>query len=144
MVKVLPKEGHVGGLPHAGSHVFQALPHGDRSRPGSPCARGPVGISPGPLASDLLSAHAEAKYLSFRNGIDANVFPCLGEHDGCQRLMREISLKDGFLPHTWLVATDAFDQNLEYCGTIQGIRDRSGLGAIRKTSARPRNIAAKG
>ncbi len=91
-----------------------------------------------PWRSDLLSAHAEAKYLSFRNGIDANVFPCLGEHDGCQRLMREISLKDGFLPGTtWLIATDGFDQPLEYCGTIQGIRDRSGLGAIQNLGTTP-------
>ena len=30
----------------------------------------------------LLDAFAEAKYLSFRGEIDANVFPCLG--DGCR------------------------------------------------------------
>lgn len=92
---------------------------------------------------DLLEAHAEAKYLSFRNGIDSNVFPCLGEADGCLRLMREISQKDGFLPQaTWLVATAAGDQPpesgiLEYCGTIQGIRDRSGLGAIQNLGTTP-------
>ena len=45
-----------------------------------------------------------AKYLSFHSEIDANVFPCLGEYDGCVRLMQEISRKDGFLPEaTWLV-----------------------------------------
>ena len=52
---------------------------------------------------ELLAGHAEAKYLSFRNEIDADVFDCLAELDGCQRLMHEISLKDGFLPEaTWL------------------------------------------
>ncbi len=36
--------------------------------------------------------------VSFRGEIDANVFPCLGELDGCRRLMREIVRKPGFLP----------------------------------------------
>ena len=40
-----------------------------------------------PWDESLLEAHAEAKYLSFRLEIDANVFPCLGELHGCQRLM---------------------------------------------------------
>ncbi len=87
---------------------------------------------------DLLEAHADAKYQSFRNGIDSNVFPCLGDADGCLRLMREISHKDGFLPQaTWLVATDTVDGPREYCGTIQGIRDRSGLGAIQNLGTTP-------
>jgi ribosomal protein S18 acetylase RimI-like enzyme len=93
-----------------------------------------------PWRPELLSAHAEAKYLSFRNGIDATVFPCLGDHDGCIRLMREISLKEGFLPDaTWLAvhsapgAPDGFD----CCGTIQGIRDRAGLGAIQNLGITP-------
>ena len=52
----------------------------------------------------LLDAFAEAKYLSFRGEIDANVFPCLGELDGCRRLMQEIVRKPGFLPETtWLL-----------------------------------------
>ena len=38
----------------------------------------------------LLDRHAEVKYLSFRDEIDACVFPCLGDRYGCQRLMREI------------------------------------------------------
>ena len=103
-----------------------------------PEAEVPVGYRLVAWRSDLLLAHAEAKYLSFRNGIDANVFPCLGDHEGCQRLMREISLKDGFLPGaTWLAVTEGFDQPLEYCGTIQGIRDRSALGAIQNLGTTP-------
>src|SRR5688572_18955890 len=51
----------------------------------------------------LLYDHADVKFLSFRDEIDADVFDCLGELDGCQRLMREISEKDGFVPSaTWL------------------------------------------
>ena len=49
-----------------------------------------------------MEAHADVKYLSFRTEIDANVFPCLGDCDGCLRLMHEIRQKPGFLPEaTW-------------------------------------------
>jgi ribosomal protein S18 acetylase RimI-like enzyme len=103
-----------------------------------PAPEVPPGYRLVPWRTDLLSAHAEAKFQSFRNGIDSNVFACLGEHDGCLRLMREISHKDGFLSGaTWLAATDGFDQPLEYCGTIQGIRDRAGLGAIQNLGTTP-------
>jgi len=48
-------------------------------------------------------AHAEAKYSSFRGEMDSQVFPCLGEREGCERLMSEIEARDGFLPEgTWL------------------------------------------
>ena len=64
----------------------------------------PAGYRFLPWEPSLLEAFAEAKYLSFRDEIDANVFPCLGELAGCRRLMPEISQKPGFLPEaTWLV-----------------------------------------
>ncbi len=87
----------------------------------------------------LLPIHAETKFLSFRTEIDANVFPCLGEHEGCLRLMNEISQKDGFLPGaTWLIAYDwRAGQSPEYCGTIQGIRDRHGFGAVQNLGIIP-------
>ena len=40
---------------------------------------------------DRLADHAEAKFLSFRHEIDADVFSCLGDSDGCFKLMEEIS-----------------------------------------------------
>ena len=81
-----------------------------------------------PWAPSLVEAFAEAKYLSFRDEIDANVFPCLGELAGCRRLMNEIARKPGFLPEaTWLaVYTDPDTRQEESCGTVQGIRDRTG------------------
>lgn len=88
----------------------------------------------------LLESHAEAKYQSFRAEIDANVFPCLGDWAGCQRLMHEIRNKQGFLPGaTWLLAHDAADGTgtVEYCGTVQGIRDYAGLGAIQNLGVTP-------
>ncbi|HTQ39127.1 MAG TPA: GNAT family N-acetyltransferase [Pirellulales bacterium] len=150
----------------------------------------PVGYHFVPWASSRLEAHAEAKYHSFRDEIDSNVFPCLGDFAGCLRLMEEIAAKPGFLPEaTWLVAhtdddvrfdgqidfsrmnhvsvagiceTDTNDgygassrnvvpirrDNLRllngnsntamhYCGTVQGVFDRSGMGAIQNLGVVP-------
>jgi ribosomal protein S18 acetylase RimI-like enzyme len=75
---------------------------------------------------ELLERHAEVLYYSFCDEIDAKVFPSLGNRQGCLSLMGEISRKPGFLPEaTWLVA-----HGEDYCGTIQGIRERTGQGAI--------------
>lgn len=90
----------------------------------------PEGYQLIPWAPSLTDAFAQAKYLSFRNEIDAGVFPCLAEFEGCRRLMREITRKPGFLPEaTWLVVRESGGRR-ESCGTVQGIRDRHGLGAI--------------
>lgn len=85
----------------------------------------------------LVDCHAHAKFLSFRNELDANVFACLGEMDGCSRLMSEIAHKEGFLPDaTWLVACDLGSQP-EFVGTIQGIRDANDLGAVQNLGIVP-------
>jgi hypothetical protein len=89
-------------------------------------------------SDSLLETHAETKYLSFRSEIDSNVFPCLGEQAGCLRLMQEIRQKPGFLPEaTWLVAHKLPNGDEEYCGTIQGILDRSGMGAVQNLGIVP-------
>ncbi len=87
----------------------------------------------------LLSHHADVKYRSFCGQIDAQIFPCLGEMEGCHRLMEEISRKRGFLPEaTWLLSWRGDrDEAREYCGTIQGIRDRGGYGAIQNLGIVP-------
>ena len=91
----------------------------------------------------MLDAFAETKYLSFRGEIDSNVFPCLGELAGCRRLMSEIAQKPGFLAEaTWLVEytpeyTASSRRGVEYCGTIQGVRDYAGLGAIQNLGITP-------
>ncbi len=98
-----------------------------------------------PWDSALMVAHAEAKYLSFRTEIDANVFPCLGDYDGCLRLMTEISRKDGFLNGaTWLMALESDVSTVDdvgsmYVGTIQGIRDRVGFGAVQNLGITPQH-----
>jgi ribosomal protein S18 acetylase RimI-like enzyme len=85
-----------------------------------------------PWHESLLDAFARAKFLSFRDEFDTNVFPCLGEFEGCQRLMAEIVGKPGFLPEaTWLIVRPPSPgARPEYCGTVQGVRDQRGRGAI--------------
>jgi ribosomal protein S18 acetylase RimI-like enzyme len=81
----------------------------------------------------LLEPHADVKYYSFQDEIDSCVFPSLSNRQGCSYLMREICRKSGFLAEaTWLVAcADG------YCGTVQGVRERSGLGAIQNLGVMP-------
>ena len=92
-----------------------------------------------PWEESLLDAFARAKYRSFRNELDANVFPCLSEFEGCRRLMAEIVRKPGFLPEaTWLAVYSPGGQSRpEYCGTVQGVRDKHGLGAIQNLGIAP-------
>jgi len=93
----------------------------------------------------LLAAHAEAKYQSFRGEIDANVFPCLGDRDGCERLMNEIAGREGFLPEaTWLLAwQDPRSRALAYCGTIQGIHNGRGVGSVQNLGVTPAHRGRK-
>ncbi len=92
----------------------------------------PLGYRLIPWRDDLIEAHADVKYQCFQKEIDAEVFPCLGEFPGCLKLMTEISRKPGFLSEaTWLLANVSQTGHvIEYCGTVQGIRDRTGFGAI--------------
>lgn len=81
-------------------------------------------------SSGLVDAHAEAKFQSFCYEIDANVFPCLGEREGCLRLMREIAKRDGFLREaTWLLVYESGADDFDCCGTVQGVKDAD-FGAI--------------
>ena len=80
----------------------------------------------------LVEAHAHAKHMSFQNEIDCNVFPCLGNADGCERLMNEISSRSGFVPEaTWLMTwTDPVSERTESIGTVQGIREQKDVASI--------------
>ncbi len=95
----------------------------------------PIGYRLVPWHSSLTMVHAQVKYHSFQGGIDAQVFPCLGELEGCQRLMSEIKAKEGFIPEaTWLVEyVGAGIHHAEYCATIQAVK-------IQKYKANVQNI----
>jgi ribosomal protein S18 acetylase RimI-like enzyme len=86
-----------------------------------------------PWDESLVEHHAEVKFHSFHEEIDATVFPSLSHRPGCVNLMSEIRRRHGFLPEaTWLVACGDC-----CCGTVQGIRERSGRGAIQNLGVIP-------
>jgi ribosomal protein S18 acetylase RimI-like enzyme len=104
----------------------------DLNRP-LPEARLPDGFDWLPYDDRLLDAHAEAKFLSFRHELDSQVFPSLGHPAGCKELMRAIRCRPGFCPQaTWLIAGP--DGGV---GTVQGLRDESGFGAIQNLGVVP-------
>jgi ribosomal protein S18 acetylase RimI-like enzyme len=82
----------------------------------------------------LLETHSRALFGSFDQELDTKVFPSLSTAAGCYLLMSEIRRKPGFLPDaTWMIANGAGP-----CGTVQGIRERSGCGAIQNLGVAPR------
>jgi hypothetical protein len=87
----------------------------------------------------LLREHARVKWQSFRNEIDANVFPCLGDRDGCLQLMRDIAGRHNFVPEaTWLLQN--FDPRLgtwTSVGTVQGVRNDHIEGSIQNLGIIP-------
>jgi len=86
----------------------------------------------------MIDAHARTKFWAFRDELDAIVFSCLGSLDGCRRLMREIRGKSGFLPAaTWLIARGSTPESLQWCGTIQGVAEKHGVGMIQNVGIVP-------
>lgn len=82
---------------------------------------------------DLVWVHADVKFASFRDEVDSQVFPSFQTLAGCQGLMRAIRDKPGFCPPaTWLVTTPDGP-----VGTVQGIRDAQGFGAIQNIGVVP-------
>ena len=82
--------------------------------------------------------HALVKHRSFRDEVDAEVFPSLGEYPGCQRLMRDISQQAGFLgPSTWLIIHDGEGGASCDCGTIQGLSQSAQVGSIQNVGVVP-------
>lgn len=87
----------------------------------------------------LAPAHAQVKFESFTNEIDADVFESLSHADGCRQLMRDISHHDGFVAAaTWLIR---FEGN-EFAGptpvaTIQGLRRNQRVGSIQNVGVLP-------
>lgn len=88
---------------------------------------GPVaGFAFVPWDDGLLDLHAEVKYRCFQGELDGEVFTNLSGRTGCQLLMRAIRESAGFCPQaTWLATTPAGS-----VGTVQGLFDEAGFGAI--------------
>jgi len=86
-----------------------------------------------PWSYELLEAHAEMLFGSFHQEIDAHVFPSLGDRQGSLCLMIEMTRKRGFLPEaTWLLLGPVGP-----CGTVQGLRERDGVGSIQNIGILP-------
>jgi ribosomal protein S18 acetylase RimI-like enzyme len=93
----------------------------------------PVGYYWVPWNESLLDSHAEVMVASFHDEIDSIIFPSLGNRQGSQCLMAEIRHRSGFIREaTWLLASPE-----GYCGTVQGLRERTGLGAIQNLGVTP-------
>ena len=86
-----------------------------------------------------MERHAWVKYRSFESEIDSRVFRCLGEIDGCRRLMNEIVNQKTFLPEaTWLISYYPKDgSGTVDCGTIQGLAHSKVLGAVQNIGVIP-------
>ena len=92
-----------------------------------------------PWHSLLLQRHAHVKWRSFRHDLDGRVFPCLSDHDGCRKLMSEITRQPKFCDRaTWMVV---FQPEPEWpaddCGTIQGIERSGAVGSIQNVGVVP-------
>jgi ribosomal protein S18 acetylase RimI-like enzyme len=99
----------------------------------------PPGYELLPWDESLRESHARAKFESFRDELDTNIFSCLGNEEGCRRLMRDISFRDGFLPEsTWLLVKKSPDRRTAIpCGTIQAIRVAPRIAAIQNVGVIP-------
>ena len=88
---------------------------------------------------DLVRAHARVKFEAFRHEIDATVFPCLGQADGCSKLMYDIRRRDNFVPEaTYLAAIRSTTTAIPIpVGTIQGLRPNAIEGAIQNIGILP-------
>lgn len=93
----------------------------------------PRGVELIPWNSELMEAHAEVNWLSFRHSIDAAVFPNLGNFAGCIYLMEEIASHPGFLPEATWLARGPYGA----CGCIQGIGTPRDSGMIQNLAVVP-------
>ena len=76
--------------------------------------------------------HAVAKFRSFRDEFDSQLFPCLSTLEGCRKLMGEIASQPSFMPSaTWLVSRLPDRRGFcEDCGTIQGLGSSGEAGFV--------------
>jgi ribosomal protein S18 acetylase RimI-like enzyme len=101
-------------------------------------ARLPAGYRLVAWSPELLEAHAEVKYLSFHDEVDAGIFPSLSTPDGCQQLMQGITSGTAFTPEaTWLIEATDRDGRREPCATIQGIKLDHRFGSIQNVGVVP-------
>ncbi|RLS56471.1 MAG: N-acetyltransferase [Planctomycetota bacterium] len=87
----------------------------------------------------LCDQHATVKFQSFQGEPDSELFPCLGQREGCQSLMADIARHPAFVPQvTWLVrfVANEFTGPIPV-GTIQGLMASRLAGAIQNIGVCP-------
>ncbi|WP_232098654.1 GNAT family N-acetyltransferase [Gimesia aquarii] len=94
-----------------------------------------------PWELTTVDRHAIVKYHSFKSELDAKVFPCLGEYEGCHKLMTDISRQRNFLATgTWLITWDGMgNEDPVDCGTIQAIVPSKIMGAVQNVGITPKH-----
>lgn len=99
----------------------------------------PTGFSLVPWSISLVRDHARANFESFRDEVDASVFPCLARKDSCVQLMRDLAARKDFVPEaTWLVVYQGpGDRKAVPAGTIQGLLTDRTTGAIQNIGIVP-------
>ncbi len=92
-----------------------------------------------PWQEDLIRSHARVKHEAFRNELDAIVFPCLAQADGCLKLMNDIRKRSNFVPEATFLATQYCNQTgtMIPIGTIQGLRSSELEGSIQNIGVVP-------
>jgi ribosomal protein S18 acetylase RimI-like enzyme len=91
-----------------------------------------------PWSASVLRDHARVKFESFRNEIDASVFPCLARKDGCFQLMKDLAKRKDFVAEaTWLAIHQQSEERWLPVGTIQGLRCDKFEGAIQNLGIVP-------
>jgi len=87
---------------------------------------------------EQIERHAAIKFSSFQDEVDSQVFPCLGDADGCLTLMEQITDQKSFCPlATWMVTHTAEPEPAD-CGTIQGLANSSDVGSIQNVGVKKR------
>lgn len=91
------------------------------------------------LRDTLVRRHAVAKHAAFRDDLDSQIFPCLGDTNGCLQLMYDIADRETFCPAaTWLISRVLPDGTwVDDCATIQGITHAGAMGAIQNVGVTP-------
>jgi hypothetical protein len=99
----------------------------------------PTGYQVVPWRPELLELHAAAKWASFNHEIDAVVFTCLSDVQGCRQLMNDIVHRSNFAPQaTWLILHRPNPNDAPTpCGTVQGIFDANFVGSIQNVGVAP-------
>jgi ribosomal protein S18 acetylase RimI-like enzyme len=86
----------------------------------------------------LSGHHAHAKWESFRNEMDASVFACLADREGCRQLMRDLSHRADFVPEATWLAIGKNEAGLDTpLATIQGLRSGPVQGSIQNIGVVP-------